>query len=576
MGDFEEYVGKLKDFPLVSTYLAYGRSHHQALTQEFKQENKENEQDKKLDEQFSTDSMKNKKRDKKKVNEQDYYEVLGLEDLKYKATPEQIKKAYKEACLKYHPDRYFHQGKPDDTMFKVVQKANEILSNERQRRLYDSNDADFDDSLPFFNEKKNFYSVFGPEFEKWKKWSIKELPSLGDENTNYEMVEKFYKSWSKFQSWRDFTYNSEYDPDKAESREEKRWMERQNDKENKEYKKKEIIKVNSLLEIAKKNDPRIALRKQQLIEEKKKLDEKRKEDEMKRLLFEQQKEEERLRKIEEEKKREREERLKEIQAQKEKEKQIEDTKNKFRETCRPHVILKGVKKTGISGEDIEFVVLKLNTQEIEQFTKILSVHSEDEPKFIQVFNNTVEKLKKKLEEKEKKKQEDKKEEDKKKKEEKEVEWTVEEMKKLTIAIKQHITGKDRWERIAQDVGKSVEDVQKKTSEMKRKVKDIPQRDERHFFDEFQKVKENKLDKGKVSDDLIKKAEEVTTNYDEKVWTNEQQKEFENALRLYGKNQDKWEKISQHLKGEKTPDECRVRFEYCKELALKKKQTTTKK
>lgn len=567
MTDFEEYIGKLKNFPSVSSFAPIGRAHFQAITQEFKTEVKETEEDKKLDEKFSKEKMKNKKR-QTQVNEHDYYEVLGLEDLKYKATPDQIKKAYKEACLKYHPDRFFHEGKPDDTMFKAVQKANEVLSNERQKRLYDSNDSSFDDSVPSFNEKKNFYSVFTPEFEKWKKWSTKELPSLGDETSTYDYVDKFYKAWSKFQSWRDFSYNSEYDPDKAESRDEKRWMEKQNEKENKEHKKKELSKVSSLVELAKKWDPRVAIKKQQALEDKKKQEEKRELEEMKKLALQHQKEMEKQKKIEEEKQREKEEKLKEIQAQKEKEKEINDIKNRFRDLCRPHVFLKGVKKTGIQGEDIELVCLKLTTTEIEQFTKMLSAHSQDEAKFITSFNTTIEKLKKKLEEKEKKKIEEKKEE--KKKIEKELDWSVEEMKKLTLAIKTHITGKDRWERIAEDVGRSVEDVQKKTSEMKRKVKDIPRLDEKHFFDEFQKVKENKLDKGKVSDDLIKKAEDVTTNYDEKVWTSDQQREFEGALRLY-KDKDKWEKISQHLKGEKTPEECKIRFEYCKELALKKKQ-----
>jgi len=48
------------------------------------------------------------------------------------------------------------------------------------------------------------------------------------------------------------------------------------------------------------------------------------------------------------------------------------------------------------------------------------------------------------------------------------------------------------------------------------------------------------------------------------------KSFENALRTYGKDSDKWEKISKDLKGEKTPNECKLRYEYCKEQALKKK------
>lgn len=39
-----------------------------------------------------------------------------------------------------------------------------------------------------------------------------DVPKLGDENTPYEDVLKFYSFWYNFKSWRDFSYLDEYDP----------------------------------------------------------------------------------------------------------------------------------------------------------------------------------------------------------------------------------------------------------------------------------------------------------------------------------------------------------------------------
>lgn len=63
-----------------------------------------------------------------------------------------------------------HKGKPDDRMFKAVQKAWEVLSDERRRRIYDSSE-DFDDRAPSISaiESGNFYEIFGNVFERWAK-----------------------------------------------------------------------------------------------------------------------------------------------------------------------------------------------------------------------------------------------------------------------------------------------------------------------------------------------------------------------------------------------------------------------
>jgi DnaJ family protein C protein 27 len=58
-----------------------------------------------------------------------HYELLGLAAT---ATPEEIKKAYRRAALKHHPDKG-----GDEEMFKAVCVAMEVLSDENKRSLYD-------------------------------------------------------------------------------------------------------------------------------------------------------------------------------------------------------------------------------------------------------------------------------------------------------------------------------------------------------------------------------------------------------------------------------------------------------
>jgi len=66
------------------------------------------------------------------AEKRDYYEVLGVSRT---ASPDEIKRAYRQAAMKYHPDRNKEPGAA--ARFKEASEAYEVLSDAEKRQRYD-------------------------------------------------------------------------------------------------------------------------------------------------------------------------------------------------------------------------------------------------------------------------------------------------------------------------------------------------------------------------------------------------------------------------------------------------------
>jgi DnaJ family protein C protein 2 len=220
-----------------------------------------------------------------------YYQVLHMPYLNT-LSPDDVKKAYRKACLKYHPDKS-GRGEEDEVFLKV-KTAFETLTTQKQ--AYDSTEMPFDEKLPS-ETPKDFYKEYGVVFQLNSFFDSRQLqdhlpkpkankrknkhkihhaspPKFGDENSSIDEVHHFYDYWTHFTTWRDFSLKAaqeletEDQLEQAESRYEKRWYQKEIDRLAKKLKQKEQARITMLVERAMATDPRLLAERKRLIEEK--------------------------------------------------------------------------------------------------------------------------------------------------------------------------------------------------------------------------------------------------------------------------------------------------------------------
>lgn len=217
-----------------------------------------------------------------------HYEILNIPEY---ASRDDVKKAYRKASLKYHPDK---TGRGEnDYVFLAVKAAHDTLYDPEKRQAYDSTTMPFDDWIPAGGQtytEEDFFATFTPVFQRnlrfdsnlrpehsgnnnnnkkgrkpsatnGTKTSSASAPSLGNNDTPIEQVQEFYSYWTHFDSWRDFSQIAaeelQIEMDGVESRYEKRWLQKEIDKRAKQLKRKELARIQTLVERAMEADPRL-------------------------------------------------------------------------------------------------------------------------------------------------------------------------------------------------------------------------------------------------------------------------------------------------------------------------------
>ena len=94
----------------------------------------------------------------KQSTQKNYYKILGVSRT---ATKKEMKKAYRELALQYHPDKNANNKEEAEKKFHDIGEAYEVLSDDELRAKYDRGEDVFDQGGPRQNNKHDF---FGEQF----------------------------------------------------------------------------------------------------------------------------------------------------------------------------------------------------------------------------------------------------------------------------------------------------------------------------------------------------------------------------------------------------------------------------
>lgn len=238
-----------------------------------------------------------------------HYEIL---DVPRDVNNDDLKKAYRKAALKWHPDKNLNDPELAKEQFQLVQQAYEVLSDTHERAWYDAHrDAilkgglggDYkDDSLdvfPYFttscfkgfgDDDGGFYSVYREVFNKIAAEDSEymedgdsdfEIPGFGKSTSDFkETVQPFYAYWQDYSTKKSFSWLDQCDIRDLPNRRIAKLVEKENKKIRDKARKERNEQIRNLVAFVRKRDKRVLaqaeLVKQQNAEKARLAEEKRK------------------------------------------------------------------------------------------------------------------------------------------------------------------------------------------------------------------------------------------------------------------------------------------------------------
>ncbi|XP_065912315.1 dnaJ homolog subfamily C member 2-like isoform X2 [Dysidea avara] len=504
--------------------------------------------------------------DPQQWKEQDHYAVLGLAHLRHNANSDHIRKAYRRTVMKYHPDKQDVSSEPlppdsdQEAVFTCIKIAYDILSTPKKRRAYDSVDPNFDDTLPSVTDynKEHFFEVFGPVFKSNARWSNKRpVPLLGNSQLSYEELDKFYTFWYNFDSWREFSYEDQEEIDKAENREERRWLERQNKSERQRKRREEVQRLRDLVDNAYKCDPRIE--KYLAQEQEEKAAKKRAKEEAVRKKEQERREQEEEMRLQREMKEE-EQKQQAAAAKKEKEIQKKLLK-KERKSLRCHCQEHGLVAEGdnSSRSDVDQLCEHLSLTRIQELNQRLSQsHTSEDIKMIVEQEVAVMKEEKSATVTSEVKAEAP---PKPKEQTKSTPWNQEQLQLLVKGVNLYPPGTaDRWNTIADYINSHVQSDHKTAAMVVTMVKKLQKLGPLPAKDLVEKLMAEDGHSAVVKNDKVTvQTTRPSASATPLPWSAEEQKQLEKALRTFPQSEEhRWDKIASMIPS-RSRQECVQRY-----------------
>ncbi|CAF1102645.1 unnamed protein product [Rotaria sp. Silwood1] len=515
---------------------------------------------------------------------QDHYKVLGLSKLRYKATQKQVRNAHKLMILRYHPDK---SKRIESERFSLITHAFELLSNPILRRSYDSIDPKFDDSIPNPTTADNFYEIFGPVFERNARWSVHQhVPLLGNDDTSFEQVNKFYRFWYDFVSWREYSYLDEEDKSQGQDRDERRYIEKLNRVERQKRKKTEITRLRTLVDRAYALDPRIKRQKKE--DQQRKDDEKlrRKQEIDKRRQEQKQKEIDEANRIAEEKQRvEEEAKRKQDEAKREKDAQkklMKREKKQLRDLCKEANYFNDLASPPNlkQVEQIETLIEYLSIEDLKALNEKLKEENADQRSIIL---SEVKKMDEQIQQSrlELSQQSSASSSASSSNSSSKLKWTADEIELLVKALRIYPAGvQNRWLVVQEYIKRSGGNPNRTVQDIMQKAKDIAsgKKEVEETISSLENIALNAHKQSTILENQAKLSQLTVSERDldspiTTPWTVDEQRIFEQALRTYPATlgASRWDQIAECLPT-RSKKECLERYKELARMVQAKKAT----